>query len=250
MTSTKTPSSMYMIVTETKAMKKTIKGHNPGLPLVIWLMISAFAPNTAGSSKVFNESGTVWKRACPTVLPSVSCLKRIAKAYVMMAHKREKTQTDRAANARPLTMIMSSGKDRNNLVKRVRRTNLASRISRNTEDPSGRVLEPPASSSTTGVIHVSTTMRIARQKSKLNQKSLKAWIFFWKASNRIVISTVKYEQKRFSAMIKAGCASHNTVSVFRSASTPSQIEFNITTKIVKLSKNWWRAMRCAHPSSR
>ena len=48
-------------------------------------MISALAPKTAGSSNVFNDSGTVWKSAVPTVLPSVSCLKRMAKAYVMMA---------------------------------------------------------------------------------------------------------------------------------------------------------------------
>lgn len=46
-------------------------------------------------------------------------------------------------------------------------------------------------SSTAGVTQVSTMMRMARQRSKLNQKSLKALIFRWKAMKRMMISSVK-----------------------------------------------------------
>ena len=42
---------------------------------------------------------------------------------------------------------------------------------------------------------------------------------------------------------------YSRTSWFKSASTASQTELAITTRIVMLSKKGWRAMRCAHPSS-
>ena len=74
-------------------MKKTMIGHSPGLPAVMLLMTSAFAPKTAGSNSVLMDSGTELKNVLPivepepptsqhafTARPSVSCRKMMAKA--------------------------------------------------------------------------------------------------------------------------------------------------------------------------
>mmetsp|Transcript_96148 Transcript_96148/g.229014 ORF Transcript_96148/g.229014 Transcript_96148/m.229014 type:complete len:251 (+) Transcript_96148:689-1441(+) len=249
MTSTKTPRSMYIMVTDTKAIKNTISGHSPGLPAVIELITSALAPNTAGRSSVLMDSGTELKKEVPIAEPSVNCRKRMAKAYVMIAHSNEKTQTERAAKARPFTMIMSSGNDRRRRVSRVSRTSLAKRIRRSSPVFSGKAAEPPAKSSSVGVIQVSTMMRSAKNKSKLNQKFLNALILRWKAMKRMMISTVKYKQKKFSPTMNTGCAFQRSASLFRSASTPSQMEFRMTIIIVRLSKKGCLAILCAQPSS-
>mmetsp|Transcript_48291 Transcript_48291/g.87103 ORF Transcript_48291/g.87103 Transcript_48291/m.87103 type:complete len:226 (-) Transcript_48291:914-1591(-) len=198
-TSTSTPKSMYIIVTEAK---RTKNKHMSQIPVFSSSRSCRSFPSSGKMKFMMStlmECGTDSNKVEPSSESAVSCRKTMAKTNMIIIQSRQKTATDLAAKPMPFTMITSSGIARRSFAMRERRSILTMRTIRSIERSTWRIADSrPAATTTRERIQVSITIRLTSKKSKTNQPSLKALIFRSKAPKRMTNSAKKYVQKMFS----------------------------------------------------
>mmetsp|Transcript_20997 Transcript_20997/g.44034 ORF Transcript_20997/g.44034 Transcript_20997/m.44034 type:complete len:216 (+) Transcript_20997:3-650(+) len=186
-------------------------------------------------------SGSVLKYLVPAGVSTAIWVRAMAKTYTIMRPSMTVSTTERVAAPMARTRIRTSGRNRSILATRATRVSRRSRSIRSTEE-SKNTRSKSVKLNTTKRTQVSSTMKKAKRKSKMNQKSRIPRHFDLKAMNRIMISTVKIKQSRFSTKMMPGSALMSKADSLIVDSMPIQIEFSRMTNMVPCSNQWDRAM--------
>mmetsp|Transcript_64219 Transcript_64219/g.206871 ORF Transcript_64219/g.206871 Transcript_64219/m.206871 type:complete len:279 (+) Transcript_64219:530-1366(+) len=189
-TSQSTPISMFITVSAARSTntKKRTKQRVFSLPILVQ-MNSRLSRKTPKISKEYMDSVTLLKKSAPISDPFASCVKAIAKMYMMTTSRPMTKPTERMAESMPLMRIISSGMERSI---RASRESRISRKSRRMEAlPRPPVPPLPSRIWTVSITQVSMTIMKTRQESKTNHRSFNPSRFHLKAMNRTHHSKAK-----------------------------------------------------------
>mmetsp|Transcript_99501 Transcript_99501/g.302116 ORF Transcript_99501/g.302116 Transcript_99501/m.302116 type:complete len:279 (-) Transcript_99501:110-946(-) len=169
-TSQSTPISMFITVSAARSTntKKRTKQRVFSLPILVQ-MNSRLSRKTPKISKEYMDSVTLLKKSAPISDPFASCVKAIAKMYMMTTSRPMTKPTERMAESMPLMRIISSGMERSILAILESLSSLNSR--RMEVPPMPELLPPPVITITEVITQFSKTIISTSAESKMNQPS-------------------------------------------------------------------------------
>mmetsp|Transcript_55163 Transcript_55163/g.124206 ORF Transcript_55163/g.124206 Transcript_55163/m.124206 type:complete len:238 (-) Transcript_55163:724-1437(-) len=236
---------MFMPVRVATRMKMRMRSAYMKLSEAISVTMEPKSGMVALRSNETIASGTVLKYRSPTFVPDVSCLKAMAKTYMITTRRTSVRQTDRMAIDMPFIRTISSGMARRTRTMRATRVSRRSRKTRRMDaSPMPDAFPAFEYRRMTVITQVSRIIRQTSVPSKRNHMSLQQSCFLRKARNRMIHSTVKYTQKTFSTKMKMGPEVASVLASLWSASMAIQTALTPISIKVRLSKDELLAICC------